>query len=293
MTDPATQRAVARVGCVSYMNTLPLIEGLGKLDALRLTLTAPSRLFGLLESGDVDIALISAIDYQRSERPLTLLPVGMIGCDGPTMTVRVFSRVPFERITTLHADADSHTSIALVRVLMAEAGLGAPELVDFDVDAFRATLPEQAASEEHTVDGVWPEAMLLIGDKVVTDSPPAVWYPYQADLGASWKERTGLPFMYAAWACLEGREDDAVVRTACEMLDRQRRHNATRTDWIVNQRAASRGWPVDAARHYLRTLLRYEPTPPYRAGLDRFYDLAHAHGCISERRPTRWATSAG
>ena len=41
------------------------------------------------------------------------------------------------------------------------------------------------------------EAVLLIGDKVVTD--PAIGYDYQIDLGAMWYEMTGLPFVFAAW----------------------------------------------------------------------------------------------
>ncbi|MCA9312051.1 MAG: hypothetical protein KDA21_12640, partial [Phycisphaerales bacterium] len=55
-----------RLGCVSYLNTLPLIEGVSKLDRARLTLTAPSRLIDLLLEDSVDLGLISLIDYQRS-----------------------------------------------------------------------------------------------------------------------------------------------------------------------------------------------------------------------------------
>ena len=40
-----------------------------------------------------------------------------------------------------------------------------------------------------------PQAMLLIGDKVVTASPPATDYPHQLDLGEAWKTLTGLPFV--------------------------------------------------------------------------------------------------
>ena len=283
-TMPDTQVTPARIGCVSFMNTLPLIEGLGKLDDVRLTLTAPSGLAGLLASGDVDVALVSTIDYQRSDEPLALLPCGMIGCDGPTMTVRVFSRVPPERITTLHADADSHTSVALASLVLMGMGAQSPTIVPFDVDAFRA----QRKDDIERGEDVWPEAMLLIGDKVVTDSPPAVWYPHQVDLGAEWKEQTGLPFVYAAWMCEAGRVDDPVVRRAVETLDRQRRHNQTRIDWIVNQRAPARSWPVDAARHYLRTLLRYEVTAPYKAAVERFFDMSAQAGLIAERRPTVW-----
>ena len=283
MTETTT--SAARIGCVSYMNTLPLIEGLGKLADVRLTLTAPSGLSGLLDQGEVDVALCSIIDYQRTAKPMALLPCGMIGCDGPTMTVRIFSRVEPEKITTLHADADSHTSVALATLMLMGMGAPKPTIEPFDVDQFRAQKKDEIAQG----DDVWPEAMLLIGDKVVTDSPPAVWYPHQIDLGEAWKRQTGLPFVYAAWMCEADRANDDVVLSACDILDRQRRHNATRLDWIVNQRAPSRGWPVDAARHYLRSLLRYDVTDPYRAAIERFFDMSAAAGLLGERRPTRWS----
>ena len=71
---PAPDAPPARIGCVSYLNTLPLIEGLGKWEGARLTLTAPSRLVDLLVEDEADVALVSTIDYQRSPVPLAMLP---------------------------------------------------------------------------------------------------------------------------------------------------------------------------------------------------------------------------
>lgn len=284
-----------RLGCVSYLNTLPLIEGLGKLRDFRLTLTAPARLIDLLLDGSVDMALASIIDYQRAPAnlnggafPLALVPAGMIGCDGPTLTVRLFSSVPLPRITRVHADADSHTSTILIRVILAELFGIRPEMVDLDIDAHRA---ERLQAARLGRPEPWPESMLVIGDKVITDSPPASRYPHQLDLGEAWKQLTGLPFVYACWMT---RHDPAAidteprVRTAANVLDRQRRHNATRLQWLIHHRAPARGWPSDLAMHYVSDLLRYDVTPAHRAGVERFFDLAHAHGLITTRRPTRW-----
>lgn len=276
-----------RLGCVSYLNTLPLIEGLGKLRDVRLTLTAPSRLIDLLEEDEADLALVSVIDYQRSGMDLVMVPSGMIGCDGPTMTVRLFSRVPIEGVETIHADADSHTSVTLARMLVAERrGDGrVPEVVEFDVDEHRARLVDAA---EHASEPEWPEALLLIGDKVVTDSPPAMLYPHQLDLGEAWQAWTGLPFVYAVWMCRAERAGDPMIATGSAVLDRQRRHNATRLAWIVASRAPVRGWPRDLAEEYLSRRLRYEVTAAHRESIERFFDEAHGLGLIERRRPTRW-----
>src|SRR5262245_53600018 len=108
----------ARVGAVRYLNTVPLIEGLEKLDGVELLLPVPSRLGPMLGAGELDLALVSLADAARSEVAFTQLPVGMIGCDGPTLTVRLFSSVPLEQVTTVHADTDSVTSVVLCQILL-------------------------------------------------------------------------------------------------------------------------------------------------------------------------------
>lgn len=283
---PPEPAAPTRLGCVSYLNTLPLIEGLGKLRNVRLTLTAPARLIGLLEGGSVDAALVSTIDFQRSREPLTMIPAGMIGCDGPTLTVRLFSRTPIGEVRRVAADADSHTSIALVTILLRELTGEAPAIEPIDADALRAENQRRADRGEAPE---WPESILLIGDKVVTDSPPAIAYEHQLDLGAAWKELTGLPFVYAVWMCRADRASEPGLLTAAGVLDRTRRHNATRLGWLAATRAPVRGWPADLARRYLGELLRYEVTPAARRAVDEFFSRAASAGLVERPRPCLWA----
>jgi len=60
------------------------------------------------------------------------------------------------------------------------------------------------------------------------------------------------------WMCREEEADSERVRLGASLLDRHRRHNASRLDWIVTRRAAEHGWPVARARTYVRELLRYD-----------------------------------
>lgn len=275
------EQAAIRLGAVSYLNTLPLIQGLSKLRDVSLTLDAPSRLIDRLLSGEVDLALASVIDAPRAPEPVALVPAGMIGCDGQTMTVRLFSRVPLASITHVHVDADSHTSVALLRLVLARQFGVRPTLAEIDLTS---RLPAMQAGAE-----AWPEAMLVIGDKVVTQSPPAGVYEHQLDLGQAWKDLTGLPFVYAVWMCRKADAASEAVRTAWAMLDRQRRHNSTRLDWIVTSNAPARGWPLEAAHHYLSDLLRYDVTPDHRRGLAMFYELASADGLLPAATSVAWA----
>ena len=272
-----------RIGCVNFLNTAPLIEGLGALAGMQITGAVPSKLVGLLERDEADVVLVSLIDAARSSVPLTIVPAGMIGCDGPTLTVRLFCQIPIDRIRAVHADTDSHTSVALCRLMLAERHGITPEIVDYDARermplARRAEADAIAGAREPDPVSAWPEAMLLIGDKVVTDSPPAVRYPHQCDLGELWKEQTGLPFVYAVWMCRSDRSDDPRVRRAAALLDRQRRHNATRIDSIVTNRAPEHRWPADLARRYIGDCLRFDFDDRAREAAALFIERCVASG---------------
>ena len=273
-TAPPRTRVV-RLGAVSFLNTLPLIDGLAKLRDVEIRYSVPSLLAGMLRAGEVDLALCSSIDYQRAD-DFAIVPCGLLGCEGPTLTVRLYSHVPVESVKRVYCDTDSHTSVVLMQILLREVHGVEPALIDFDA--------REHVAENRAID--WPETMLLIGDKVVTDSPPAVRYPHQLDLGREWWEHTGLPFVFALWMTKQSIEP-AVARLAAAVLDYQRRHNLERLDQIVHRAAANTKWPADLARSYLRGHLVYEVTPKRLEGLELFYRKAHEHQLIAQPRPLR------
>ena len=62
----------------------------------------------------------SALIRKTAPRSLVVVPGGAIGADGETMTVRLFSRRPLDELETVHVDPDSHTSVVLMRILLAQ-----------------------------------------------------------------------------------------------------------------------------------------------------------------------------
>ncbi|MEO1008465.1 MAG: menaquinone biosynthesis protein [Planctomycetota bacterium] len=276
-----------RVACVQYLNTAPLVEGLDTLEGLTLIPAVPADIAGMLRRDEADVGLASVVDATSGESPaLSLLDCGMIGCHGRTLTVRLFSAAPPSEIAELHVDADSHTSVVLARLLLAELYGAEPSVVPFDV---RERVAAGGASAE---DEGWPASLLVIGDKVVTHSPPAIRYPHQLDLGAAWREWTGLPFVYATWMCrtddLDEPESAARIRLVADLLDRQRRHNATRLDWLIAQWAPRARWPLDLAKEYVGELLRYEVDGDARRAVERFFELGHRRRLLDSVRAS-WA----
>jgi chorismate dehydratase len=261
---------VTRLGVVRYLNTRPLIAGLEGLADLRLRPEVPADLVGALERGEVDAALCSSIDYQRSEKDLLILPVGLLGCEGPTLTVQVFSRVPLDRVRRLHADMDSHTSRVLAQLVLAERCGRAPEMVDL-------------AGEADAVE----EAVLLIGDKVVLQPPSETDFPHRLDLGDAWHRMTGLPFTFACWMAPRPADQAQASRlaTLAAVLDHQRRRNLSRRASLGAVEGPRRGWPAELAVRYLCDRLRFEWTDRHRQGLELFWQRAAAAGCLASCRP--------
>ena len=258
-----------RIGCVSFLNARPLIEGLDDDPAVDVRYAVPSALLARLEDGAVDVALCPVIDYQRSTAALTIVPAGGIGCDGPTLTVRLFSRVPWEQVDALAADTDSHTSIALAQVVLAERYGVRPRIV-----------PRPTTTDDQ------PQTLLLIGDKVVTAEPSPQAYPHQLDLGEAWAAMTGRPFVFAVWMA-RADADARRVRAAATLLDACRRRN-TQPDAIAriaDQQGPAHGWPTDLARRYLGGLLRYETTERQLQAIDHFWQACRRIGLLDRPRP--------
>lgn len=260
---PSVRRSTTgatRIGSVSFLNAKPLIWGLENDTSVELHLDVPSRLLEGLQDGRFEVALLPVIDYQRMDG-LRLITSGGIGSHDQTLTVRIFSRVPIEQVRTLACDTDSHTSVALARVLFAEYFKQMPKMVDRGQPA--------AASAE---------AVLLIGDKVVCEEPAG--FPHQLDLGVAWKQMTGLPFVFAAWMAVAGAElGDLPAR-----LVESKREGLKHVDEIVQRYGVTRGWPADIARTYLTHHMQYDIGPQQLKAIGLFHKLAKKHGMVEQCR---------
>ncbi len=172
------------VGSVPYVNAIPLVtvfEELGAESPVRVTYAVPSKLPGLLETGKADAVLVSSIDALRT--PGRRMASGVcIGSNGPVKSVRLFSKVPIEKIQTLALDSASMTSNRLARIILAEKyGLHpAVEAKEPDLNRMLKAF----------------DACVLIGDIGMTSDGDGL---YVLDLGEEWTNLTGKPFVWAAW----------------------------------------------------------------------------------------------
>ena len=255
--DSEVECKTLRLGCVSFVNARPLIYGLDALPDVQLTLDVPANLLDGLRASRFDLALLPVIDYQRMHG-LAVLPAGGIGSEGHTLTVRIFSRMPIDQIKTLACDPDSHTSVALARIVLSRAYGMRPEFVEL----------RRGHGTSH-------DAQLLIGDKVICEEPAG--YPHQLDLGEAWKDLTGMPFVFAAWM----GPSERITAFADETLRRAKQEGLAHVDEIVRQYAVPRGWPADTARDYLTRYLQFDIGERELEAIRTFHRFAAEEGIIS------------
>lgn len=243
-----------QIGAVTYLNTKPLIHQLEQIaPEADLILDLPSRLADQLAQGMLDVALIPIVEVFRGSG-YRIIPNIAIASQGPVLSVTVFSKVPWQQITTLALDEGSRTSAALVQVIL-------DKKYQRKVST-RPFLMDQPAEESDA------DAVLLIGDRAMKAALPG--YPYSYDLGQEWTEWTGLPFVFAVWAVRSGVELGTVAHALTESK-RQGIAQVAEVAWKEAQRLQ-----LDPAycRRYLTNIIRFDLGQPEWEGIKRFHTLA-------------------
>ncbi|MCC6461963.1 MAG: menaquinone biosynthesis protein [Saprospiraceae bacterium] len=173
-----------RVTAVSYLNTKPFIYGIFRssfADLIDLSLDIPSVCARKLASGEADLAL-APVAIIPDLKAAHLISDFCIGATGPVKTVCIFSEKPLTEIRYLYLDFHSKTSATLVPLLCREYWHIQPEF-----------LPATEGYERN-IGG--DTAGLIIGDRAIGRDRD---FPFVYDLGETWVQWTGLPFVFAAW----------------------------------------------------------------------------------------------
>ena len=120
------QKSRLRVGAVSFLNTKPLIHSLLNEEIqtdIELSIDVPSRLALFLSRGEIEVGLISIIEYFRANPSHTsycIVPDISIASHGSVNSIQLFSRVPIPEIRRIGLDTNSRSAIALLKILLAE-----------------------------------------------------------------------------------------------------------------------------------------------------------------------------
>jgi chorismate dehydratase len=248
-----------RLGRISYVNMAPVFHRLeAEVEEVQ---GVPTELNERLLAGELDLAPISSIEYARNADRLRLLPRLCVSSEGAVDSIQLVARKPLEQVRTVAVTPESATSVVLTKVLLPEAS--------------------------HVPFGEQADAMLLIGDaalKSAFEDPT----PHH-DLGRLWLERTGLPMVFAVWACpepvppglleLEQALVDSVLTARAE------------PEQLAYESSERYGYPAGFLARYFEKL-RYRFGPRERAGLLTFLELARDVGELDEVPELRFVSRA-
>ena len=248
-----------RLGRISYVNMAPVFYRLeAEVEEIQ---GVPTELNGRLLAGEVDVAPISSIEYARNADRLRLLPRLCVGSEGAVDSIQLVSRRPLEQVRRVAVTPESATSVVLTKVLLPEA--------------------------DHVPLGEEADAKLLIGDAALKSAfeDPTPHY----DLGRLWLERTGLPMVFAVWACPEplhaglAELEDALVASV--------RLARAEPVQLAHEASDRYGYPAGFLARYFEKL-RYRFGPRERAGLLTFLELARDVGELDEVPELRFVARA-
>jgi len=249
-----------KIGSVPYLNARPLVDWLERFPREDFTLryATPSVLIEQLLDERLDIAMASTFPVLEHVE-LKLLPGLGVTTPGPAWSVRLFSRVPVDKIHTVALDASSRSSTVLARIILADRYGLTPEYLDHP--------PELNAMLSMA------DAAVLIGDIGITAGGDAL---IELDLGEEWRALTGLPFYFAGWVA----RDPAVLERAAPLLFEAVNHGLARLPGIAAEEAVRLGIPEERCYAYLSQIMRYRTGEREVAGLEEFRKRAQRLGLI-------------
>lgn len=253
-------------GIHDFINSQPLLEPLMKRAVgLEIRTGSPAQLADQLSSGELDVAMIPAIEYLKQADRLRILPNISIASRDKVGTVLLVSRVPLDAIHSLALDDRSRTSVALLQVLYARVFPAGLKFESLEPD------PEKML-ENH-------DAALIIGDQALGFSREgAMIY----DLSEEWFNRTGKTFVHAVIAVRQGVK----VEFTQALMD-AKREGMQNLDAIVRAQAIKTGHPVTLLQDYLKNKIRYDFGEEEMAGLVHFQSLCHEAGLIPQKFPIK------
>lgn len=260
-----------RIGRIPYINCYPVYgaidRGLVALDG-ELVNGVPTALNERMARGDLDLSVVSAVEYARDAQRYLLLPELAISCDGPVQSVMLFSRKPAPELSGARVlvSRSSLTSVNLLELLFTHVWRAQPEFVPGDAEMGDIA---RFSEEQHDARLVIGDAALRLHDAAEQDGPWPAMYPYRYDLGAAWKSWTGLPFVFAVWVAQRSTPVQASMAAHASLLE-SRDWGLNNLPTLAEQAAASSGVGRDRCLDYLSGL-DYRLSYPHLAGLTEFF----------------------
>jgi chorismate dehydratase len=275
-----------RVGAISFVNTIPIYSAYQPVEGSTLHYDVPAALNARVRRGALEVSPVSSACYLREKDRLVLLEDLSVSSWGAVESVIFLSRTPLGPELLAHPciniPNDSETSVMLLAYLLREAtGENFQE---------RFRLYEAARYEETLITH---GNALIIGDRALmvqaalAEKRLTGFHCY--DLSTLWKEKTGLPFVFAVWVAdrqWAGQAPAQLRRVNRALCDARDRFYGEPVAFEAGLQLAQQksGLPRETLERYYRQCLDYRLEKAHRQSLALFEDILQwfdrpAHTC--------------
>jgi chorismate dehydratase len=276
-----------RVGRIPYINCYPVYGGIDRGVVPmpgELVDGVPTQLNRAMAAGELDVSVISAVEYAREATKYLLLPGLSICSDGPVRSVVLFSKRPAAELQgrRVLVSRSSMTSVALLELLFDSVWDAKPAFIPSNAELSDVA---RFGEEEH-------DARLVIGDAALhlwsrLRSPELypsdgglAEYRYAYDLGAEWKQWTGLPFVFAVWVAQRTSPVAEALAVHAALIG-SRDWGLQHLESLAAQAAIATGVHKSVCVEYLSGL-DYGLSYPHLAGLTEFFRRLVAAGKVPD-----------
>ena len=273
-----------RIGYIEYVNAFPFFFGLEQQLAgkrVEFVRGSPAGINALMRRGEIDIGLVSSLEYALAQEDYYVLSDACIGSGGITNSVILCSKFPIERLNErrIALSKESLSSACLLKILLSEK-FGFKNLFVENL----CSLPEMLKNAD---------AALVIGDQALFLERDGEHFEY--DLCELWNEWQGLPFCFALWVVRRSFADRYPFETRCvtgaleSNLERNRKDPESLFSGLskVDTCESNRSMILD---YWQR--LTYRLDPELLKGLERFYELAWRVGMLNREIVLEYANTA-
>lgn len=261
-----------RLGAISFVNTVPIYSDYRPASGIDLVYDVPAALNAAILSGKLEVSPVSSACYLRNQDKLILLEDLSVSSPGAVESVIFLSRKPLGAgvldYPAINVPNDSETSVALLAYLLKEA-TGEdlrPWFKIYEAADYKKTLEESGNA-------------LVIGDNALMVQESGLASDcYVYDLSTLWKERTGLPFVFAVWVAdrrWADKNPGALAEVTRELRAARDRFFADTT--VFEQGIAlaqtKSSLPRETLERYYRQCLSYGLSPEHQTSLARFEQI--------------------
>lgn len=273
---PYNTEETIRLGAISFVNAVPVYSNYTPAPNIELVYEVPAKLNAMMRNGMLDVSPVSSACYLRNQDQLLLLDDLSVSSPGAVESVLFLSRTPLGPdmldASVINIPNDSETSVMLLAYLLEEStGQDLrPWFKLYEAEDYRQTLRESGNA-------------LIIGDNalMMKESLAEEEQPYYCyDLSSLWKQKTGLPFVFAVWV--------ANRAWAEQHPDQLRQINQTlidaRNGFFTNPQAFQAGLekaqnhsalPQMTLERYYRQCLTYGLSESHHTALKQFEAILH------------------